>query len=93
MDVSLDELIENKKLSYRGGRRGGGGQGDSKGFSGGKRGGGTSNFRSNGASGSGGGPMRNGRYIASSSNGFTPYSKVKNTSMNRRPLFCEILVI
>jgi hypothetical protein len=77
MEVSLDELIENKRSSSLGGRRGGGRQGGSKGFRGGKRGGGTLNFRSNGASGNSGGPMRRGRSIAKRSNGLTPYSKVK----------------
>jgi hypothetical protein len=36
--------------------------------------------------------MGRGRSIARRSNGFTPYSKVKNTLMNRRP-FCGIPVI
>jgi hypothetical protein len=92
MDVSLDELIENKRSSSRGGRYGKERQGGPRGFSGGKRGDRTSNFRLNGAGGSDGGAMRRGRSIARRSNGFTPYSKVKNTSMNQR-LFCGIPVI
>ncbi|XP_050439650.1 THO complex subunit 4-A-like [Adelges cooleyi] len=74
MDVSLDELIKNKRSSSRGGgRRGGGRQGPRGGNA--KRGGG-SNFRSNGAgSGGGGGPMRRGRPAARRSNGFSPYTK------------------
>ncbi|XP_025422120.1 THO complex subunit 4-like isoform X2 [Sipha flava] len=75
MDVSLDDLIKNKRSSSRGGRCGGERQGGSRGFSGGKRGGGTSYFRSNDAGGSGGGPMRKGRFMARHFNGFTPYSK------------------
>jgi hypothetical protein len=78
MDVSLDELIKNKRSSSLGGRHGGGKQGDSRVFSGGKHGGGTSKFRLNGAGGSSGGPMRESRSIARRSNRFTPYSKVKN---------------
>ncbi|XP_025425344.1 THO complex subunit 4-like [Sipha flava] len=70
MNVSLDELIKNKRSSPRGERRGGGRQGGSRSF-----GGRTSNFRSNGVGRSGGGPMRRSRSMARRSNGYTPYSK------------------
>jgi len=77
MDLSLDELIMNKRSTSRGGgRRGGGRQGGTRGGArrGGGGGGAGSNFRSNGAGG-GGGPMRRGRSMARRSNGFSPYSK------------------
>lgn len=77
MDMSLDELIRNKRTASRSARRGGGRQGDSRDGNN-KRGG--ANFRSNVSASSGIGPMRNrDRSTARRANGFNPYWKVRTT--------------